>query len=121
MASTITFYFFFHQHPSPSSSGLKPTEGGNVWWPHRHLMVSGPGLSPARVRSGPGFLEKRIPQTGQVKKGVMVSARLSPLDFIPSPDPTQPLREKGEGSGEGPGPEGVGFSPEPLICKVRNQ
>ena len=65
-------------------------------------MVSGPGLSPARVRSGPGFLEKRIPQTGQVKKGVMVSAMLSPLDFIPSPDPTL----KGEGSGEGPGPDG---------------
>ena len=65
-------------------------------------MVSGPGFGlktgPARVISGL--------QTGQVKKGVMVSARLSPLDFIPSPDPTQPLREKGEGSGEGPGPDG---------------
>lgn len=48
-------------------------------------MVSGPGFGlgsedrtgPARVRSGQGFR----PKTGQVKKGVMVSARLSPLDL----------------------------------------
>ena len=61
--------------------------------------MSGPGFGlgsedrtgPARVRSGQGFR----PKTGQVKKGVMVSARLSPLDFIPSPDPTLAL--KGEG------------------------